>query len=234
MTPETRLRWGHGAFWLAWFVSLVAGVIGGLIAAVAMGLDLASNDPAILVASLVAQAAGAVGAVAAISAIRGQGSLRADFGFELRGRDAPWLLVGAGLQLGVAIALTPLTLLEPDRAQSVVESFEETSSGIALVTFAFAVVVLAPISEELLFRGVLLRAFLRRTSPGAAVLWSSAIFASVHVLLDPTVGSALALPALMLLGLVSADQAVRTQSLSRSMLLHAGFNLLTAVQILTL
>jgi len=234
VTPDTRLRWGLGAFWIAWFASLVSGVVGGALAIAVLGSDVATDDPGILIASLVAQAAGAVVAVAVVSATRGQHGLRADFGLEVRWRDAPWLLVGIALQIAVAIVLIPLTLLEPDQAQQVVESFEETRGSGALVLFAFTVVVLAPLSEELLFRGVLLRALLRRTSPGSAVLWSSAIFAAVHVLLDPSVGSGLALPALMLLGLVSGDQAVRTRSLSRSMMLHAGFNFLTALRILTL
>jgi len=233
VTARTTLRWGLGAFFAAWIAGLVLAVVGAVLAFAVLGPDTADDDAVVLLASLVAQAGGAVVAVWIISATRGQASLRADFGLEIRARDAGWLLVGIALQFGAALLLLPLTLLEPDQAQSVVESFEAASGG-EVVLLAVAVVVLAPLSEELLFRGVLLRGLLRRTSPGRAVLWSSAVFAAVHLVLDPSLGSAQALPALMLLGIVAADQVVRTGSLSRSIMLHAGFNLLTAVQILTL
>jgi len=43
------------------------------------------------------------------------------------------------------------------------------------------------------------------------------------------VGTMIALPAIVLLGIVSGYQAVKHGDLARSVLLHAGFNLLTAV-----
>jgi len=234
VTLDTRPRWGLGAFWAAWFAGLVAAVVGTAFALGILGSDVADDDPRLLLVSLLAQAIGIVTAVWVISRTRGQRSLGADFGLELRWRDWHWLLIGVALQIGAAILLAPLSILGPDQAQGVVEGFEDASGTATVVVFAFAVVVLAPVAEELLFRGVLLRALLRRTSAGAAVLWSAGIFACIHVLLDPSLGSAQALPALFLLGIVSADQAVRTRALSRSILLHAGFNLLTAVRIVTL
>ena len=83
-----------------------------------------------------------------------------------------------------------------------------------------------PLVEELLFRGLLLRALLRRTTPVWAVVISSVVFAAVH-LLDP---STLPLMApLLLLAVISAIRAVRTGDLSQSILLHVGFNLLSAI-----
>ena len=234
MTTERWPRWGLGAFWAAWFAGLVAAVVATVVAIGILGSDVADDDPRLLVASLLGQAVGIVAAVWVTSRTRGQRSLRADFGLVLRGRDWYWLGIGVVLQIGAAILLLPLSVLGPDEAQGVVEGFEDARGSATIAVFAFAVVVLAPVAEELLFRGVLLRALLRRTSAGAAVLWSAGIFAVIHVLLDPSVGSAQALPALLLLGLVSADQAVRTGALSRSVLLHAGFNLLTAVRIVSL
>jgi membrane protease YdiL (CAAX protease family) len=58
---------------------------------------------------------------------------------------------------------------------------------------------------------------------------SSVAFAAVH-LLDP---STLPLMApLLLLAVISAIRAVRTGDLSQSILLHVGFNLLSAVVLL--
>ena len=89
--------------------------------------------------------------------------------------------------------------------------------------------MLAPITEELLFRGALLRALLRKTDPDRAVFIAATAFGLVHVLGDPSVGSLVALPAIILLGVVSGYQAVKTGTLSRSIMLHMGFNALSAV-----
>ena len=62
-----------------------------------------------------------------------------------------------------------------------------------------------------------------------AVFVSALIFGLIHALGDPSVGTLIALPAIILLGLVSGIQAVRTGELSRSILLHMGFNTLTVV-----
>jgi hypothetical protein len=51
-------------------------------------------------------------------------------------------------------------------------------------------------------------------------------------LLDPTLGSLVAVPALLALGVFSGYQAARTGHLSRSISLHAGFNALTVISVL--
>ena len=84
-------------------------------------------------------------------------------------------------------------------------------------------------STSRLFRGALLRCLLRRTTPAWSIFLSALIFALVHPLASPTIGSVMAVPALLVLGLVSANAAVRTGNLSASILLHTGFNLLTAI-----
>jgi membrane protease YdiL (CAAX protease family) len=92
-----------------------------------------------------------------------------------------------------------------------------------------AVAALAPIAEELLFRGALLRALQRKTTPGWAVFVSAVVFGLVHVIGDPSVGSLIALPVIVLLGLVCGYQAVVTGDLCRPIMLHMGFNALSAV-----
>ena len=76
---------------------------------------------------------------------------------------------------------------------------------------------------------MLLRSLLRKTTPDRAVFITAVVFGLVHVIGDPSVGSLIALPAIILLGVVSGYQAVKTGNLSRSMLLHMGFNVLSAV-----
>ena len=93
--------------------------------------------------------------------------------------------------------------------------------------------LLAPLTEELLFRGALLRSLLRKVTPEVAVFVSAVVFGLVHVLGDPSVGTLIALPAIVLLGVVSGYQAVKTGDLARSILLHVGFNALSVVFLFT-
>jgi membrane protease YdiL (CAAX protease family) len=88
------------------------------------------------------------------------------------------------------------------------------------------VVLLAPIAEELLFRGALLRSLQRRTTTGMAVFVSALIFAVIH-LVDPDTNYYV--PAFLLLGLVGGWRAVVTGDLTKSIFLHAGFNLVASL-----
>jgi membrane protease YdiL (CAAX protease family) len=69
-------------------------------------------------------------------------------------------------------------------------------------------------------------------TPAWAIFVAAIAFAAVHPLGDPAIGSLIAVPAILGLGLVSGYLAVKTQDLSRSILLHAGFNLLTVIGVL--
>ena len=81
----------------------------------------------------------------------------------------------------------------------------------------FLLVVVAPVTEELMFRGLILRAFLRRFRVGAAFLLSSMLFGVVH--LNPwQFVSASAL------GLMFAWWYARTRSLVPSLIGHALAN----------
>ena len=93
------------------------------------------------------------------------------------------------------------------------------------------VVTVAPVAEELLFRGALAPRFAATDDTGVGAFVSALVFAAVHPLLSPTIGSVIAIRASSL-GLLSAAVAIRTGNLSASILLHAGFNLLTAVSVL--
>ena len=142
-----------------------------------------------------------------------------------------WLLAGVALQLAILPFLQIIVDVHGKaETQDVVEQFKQ-ARGPALVLFAVIVVTVAPVAEELLFRGALLRALQRRMTPAWAVFVSALAFAAVHPLLSPSIGSVIAIPGLFALGLLSAALAIRTGNLSASILLHAGFNLLTAVSV---
>lgn len=78
-------------------------------------------------------------------------------------------------------------------------------------------VVMAPLTEELLFRGLILRGLLGRWKPWAAITTSALLFAGMH--LNPA-----QMPVAFLLGLVLGFAYVRTRSLGLCVLGHAVNN----------
>jgi len=232
--PRTGVRWGLPDVALAWLAGLIGAVVLGAIAVAALGVpeDDVADDIGVFLTTIVGQTAVVVGVLALVSRSKGQGSLRRDFGLTVRLRDAGWLAAGVGLQIALGLALYPLAqLYDRDDSQTVVDLLED-ASGPGLVLFAAAVVVLAPLAEELLFRGALLRALMRRLTPATAIFVSALVFALVHPLGDPEVGSVIVVPAILTLGVVSGYLATRSGDLSRSIMLHAGFNFLTVVGVL--
>jgi hypothetical protein len=232
--PRTGVRWGLPDVALTWLAGLMGAVVLGAVAVAALGVpeDDVADDIGVFLTTIVGQTAVVVGVLALVSRSKGRGSLRRDFGLTVRLRDAGWLAAGVGLQIALGLALYPLAqLYDRDDSQTVVDLLED-ASGPGFVLFAAAVVVLAPLSEELLFRGALLRALMRRLTPAWAIFVSALVFALVHPLGDPEVGSVIVVPAILTLGVVSGYLATRSGDLSRSIMLHAGFNFLTVVGVL--
>ncbi len=154
-------------------------------------------------------------------------SLRQDFGFDLRVNDGWGLFAGLGLFLVGTLIIFPLVSMA-DQSQQVVHDLQ-TATGGKLAVFAIIAGLVAPICEELLFRGLLLRALRRRMDPTAAVAVQALAFALAHPLLSPTVGDLAVVPALLLLGLASGIVATRKGTLGPSIFMHIGFNLVTTL-----
>ena len=225
-----RVRWGvPDAVWV-WAGSLFAAAVVGSIVAAVRGRDASATDAIDLVVALAAQDGFVLVAIAWVARAKGLGSLRADFGLTLHLRDAPWLAVGVLLQVGASGLVALLEAVGGGLEQQEAARQLSRSDGPEVILMVLGVVVVAPLAEELLFRGLLLRALLRKTTAPAAVAISAGIFAVVH-LLDPN--AAPFLVPLAIVGLVAGMLAVRSGELSQPLMLHAGFNLLSAVLLLT-
>jgi len=161
-----------------------------------------------------------------LSRRKGRNSLRRDFGLVVHARDLWLFLAGIGLEIGLAIMLFPIAHLVPNEHQGVVNDLE-SAHGLHLAILALFAGLIAPVCEELLFRGLLLRALQRRFSPVIAVAVSALVFALAHPALDPTWGTFAIVPALFALGAISGAVAVRRADLSASIMLHIGVNFLT-------
>jgi CAAX protease family protein len=222
------VRWGIPDALLCYLAGLVGALVGVSIAASITGDTNGGTDTApLLAAAFLGQYGGTVLALYVVSRRKGRGNLTDDFGLRLRLSDWWVLPAGALLEVGAALALLPLQHLAGNESQDVVNELHN-ANGAKLAVLAVGAGLLAPVVEELLFRGLLLRALLRRFDATAAVAISATTFALLH-LVDPSLGTVVALPALAAVGVVSGVMAVRTGDLSRSIMLHAGFNLVTVL-----
>ena len=87
------------------------------------------------------------------------------------------------------------------------------------------VVLLAPVVEEFVFRGVLLEAFSRHIRPLAANALQALLFAAAHMSLTQ-------LPLLFIVGFSAGVLARRSGGLAAPMAMHAVFNLVLAIYLL--
>lgn len=219
----------------------IAIFFGGLLGSVfALSIAIAINggeqlsDVGVLGVSSAGSAAITLGILAYLSRRRGSGSWDLDFGLRFKTRDAWGLLYGMGLQIAVVLVvqlpLLKLLNLENPPEQDVAQIAGEASSLPTKALVFVLVVILAPLTEELLYRGVLLSRVRRDFSRHAAVLISAAVFAGIH-LIDPN--AILAVPGLFVIGVVLGYQALHTGRIGLTIATHAGVNMLAAIAILS-
>jgi membrane protease YdiL (CAAX protease family) len=120
----------------------------------------------------------------------------------------PGLVLVAGAINSVVIALFPMSEAEGARF---IEMMDE-----GVISFISGC-VLAPVLEEMLFRGIILRSFLRRYSRTKAILLSSLLFGAAHMNLYQ-------LATAFAIGIVAGWLYERCRSLWPCILLHAAYN----------
>ena len=168
-----------------------------------------------------------------VSRLKGLGRVEEDFGVAVRASRTWVLAVGVALYFALAEMVLPLVHLVHNENQGVIDELKKASGAKHVVLLVVAAIV-APIAEEALFRGLLLRALRRRFSPPVAIVSSAFVFAAVHLLGGNVLGTLAVVPALFALGLISGTAAVRTGDLSISIPLHMGFNLVTVAALAVL
>jgi membrane protease YdiL (CAAX protease family) len=105
---------------------------------------------------------------------------------------------------------------------------------LALGASVISIVILAPLTEELLFRGLLLNFFQNRFGSWPAVFISGILFALFHYSHSQGFGNVSLLCALSFFGVMLGAFYLMTASLIYPMMLHAIFNLLSTLRILFL
>lgn len=212
----------------------LAGVVAGGVAGAVLGGD--PGDVHVLFWLIIpGQNLGHIGSLVLIGRIRGHGDLGTALGLVVEPRQAWWVAAGAAslIPLGYVAAILRSALgVDEESPQAIVEAATQVSGTITMVAVAVGVVVLGPVAEELLYRGLTFRIAVQRGAPSwIAVTVSASVFTVAH-LADPALFSlagAVTLSALFAFGLFLGVLRVRTDGLGAPIFAHSGFNLMTLV-----
>ena len=135
------------------------------------------------------------------------------------------------------LRITPVVILtswllvkavgDPGGSNPLLELVLGSRDPLALALLAFTAVVLAPLFEEVIFRGALLPVLARRFGPLAGVLWSGLLFGMAHI----SIGE---LAPLTVLGVGLGVVRMSSGRLLPSVLMHGTWNAVTFLNLLLL
>ena len=153
------------------------------------------------------------------AASKGRGVV-ADFGLRMEKRD-----IGIGLAVGflAQVVVIPLVywpllrLLGNPDVSAEARSLTDRAHGVGVVLLVLLTVIGAPIVEELMYRGLLQGALVRRINDAVAVVAVAAFFAAIHF-------RWVEFPGLFVFGLILGICALRTGRLGMGIVAHMAFN----------
>jgi uncharacterized protein len=138
---------------------------------------------------------------------------------------AAFFAVNVGLGITVQLIAAALGLELPQPQQELREA--AVDPGLLPLIIVSAVIV-APLAEEVFFRGMLFQALRGLMGRWGAILASAVVFAAAHVLAEPTgLGGALVFVMILPLGVFLGWLFDRRGALSAVVAVHAAFNALT-------
>jgi membrane protease YdiL (CAAX protease family) len=141
--------------------------------------------------------------------------------------DISYTAAGVGIAFAarLVVAIVASSVTHGNAGQQSQNIRLHTTSVPVDVLLVVIVVVLAPVLEEIIFRGLLLRTFMRRLSFWPAALASTFIFAAFHTYEVNTLAGALILAAVVAtLGLTNCVLVRLTDRLTPGMFVHATLN----------
>ena len=155
----------------------------------------------------------------------GTGRFVDDLGFRFRWIDVP---LGIGGAIALTIALMVINIVAHVLGAPSGSNLTEVSErGRDVVTFATLFVtagLIAPLTEELLFRGLIQRGLSSRWTPWIAVAMQAAVFGAAHITPSEGWGNADLIVSLAVMGFGLGAIARLTGRLGTSIVAHALFN----------
>jgi hypothetical protein len=233
MPATTRLTWA-AAGWAAGFVASLAGTIVALMVLPSAGNSGSSGEELLQELSMVGLVALQVplwlGLLGTPLLARRYGlDWRNHLGWRMRVIDVP---VGVAIGLALQLVVVPLLYwpifqifgdLDVEGPARDLTALAESPLEVALLVAM--TVVLAPLTEEVFFRGLLQGALRDRLGPVWALTIASVAFGITHFQL-------VQFPALVLVGLVNGFLVLRTGRLGPALWSHAAFNAVTVAVLL--
>lgn len=210
----------------------IVGTVVGIAVVIATGGDVLDTESAtglaasVLAVSILAQQFGQ--GVWPLIVVKWKGRSRRDFGLRFEPVD---LATGIGAGIGMLIlagligaGLTWLVGLDdPDAAENTQFLTDNLDSWWKWV-MVFVAVVGAPVSEELFFRGLALRAFQKRLGPAWALVLSTMLFTVLHIQGSSWQGLVVLLGTIGTVGAILGVLALLTGRVAASIVAHAVFN----------
>ena len=217
-----RIAWGVGSIGIWFALQIVLGIIIAIVFVAINGGhtdDLNDNNAFQIVSIVIAAAAG----FAAFEISRRRigwsvhdAGVRRTIGFW---RSTGWVVV-AIIAFSIVNGVWAQFVKPPDDTHVVLKTLKSHPAAITIVGLAFGASILAPLGEELLFRGLLFRTLASWRGNAVGAIVSSLVFGALHIGAAPWQ----VLPLLALLGFLFAMLYWRTGSIVPGMAMHALIN----------
>jgi membrane protease YdiL (CAAX protease family) len=226
---DDDVRWGLGDAAVGWLLAQVGAVI-----AISIVVAVTGDEPDDLPIAAMAMAQtglwlGMFGVPYFATRFKGHGLVR-DLGLRFQPTDILYLGVGVVCQFAFTLVYLPLFWLtdidQDDLSEPARELTDRAQGGLGVVILLLVVGVGAPIFEEIFYRGLTQRSMIRRLGPWPGVIVTAVIFGAAHF-------QPLQFPSLALFGLVLGYLAYRHDRLGPSIAAHMGFNLISAIVLVT-
>jgi membrane protease YdiL (CAAX protease family) len=154
----------------------------------------------------------------------GSGHIRRDLGFRFRPIDLA-LGLGGAVAMFLTVVISGLILQAVGVPQtSNLDQYGDKPSALLIVFLFVLAGVLAPLTEEILFRGVLMRGLTDRSTIPLAIIGQGVLFGSAHVMFDGGWGNIGLIIPLALVGCVLGFLARWTGRLGTTITAHCIFN----------
>lgn len=213
---------------------VLAGFVGVFVTL--LTLETAVDPATLLVASLLAHNAGHLLGLWIV--VRRRHSSFGALGLHVEPSDGLYIFAGVLLQVAVAVAFIPVARwLGAERStQTLIEQIPAIDGAALQAGLVLSALLVAPVTEELMFRGLLPRVLTRWMGQGASFALAALVFAVFH-LMGVTgdnfrQSTLLLVPQLFIVGLILGWQAMRRRRLGVAIFIHSGFNLVTMLVLL--